>query len=159
MAVELASFRDERLVPPSDLADVYVVKGKHMLEAHYGVRKSVMLRWLSELDEGLLKRKRQAFVRNERSANRLRRVPSSTLRRLTIVQDARPADIRVVRMAADFLRCVRNGGWIISRTQFGDWLVGMRKLSPYELIEMAIAKGFDAKAAALQAEGSAGVEG
>lgn len=138
----LARFDECLLKPPPDLADTYVAMGKEALEAHYGVRKTVLLRWLSELDEGVLKRRRSAQVTKLRK--RLRPLSSRT-RRLTIVEDSRPANPRVAAAAAHFLRVSRNGGWIVSRTQFGDWRVGQRRLSGHQLIEMAVAKGFDAR--------------
>lgn len=136
----LARFDEGLLKPPGDLADVLVEKGLEKLEAHYGVRKTVLLRWLSELDEAVIKRRRRAHVAQLR---RKARPLSASVRRLTIVEDTRPANPRIAAAAAQHLRIVRNGGWIVSRTQFGDWRVGMKRLSAHQLIEMAVAKGFD----------------
>lgn len=49
----------------------------------------------------------------------------------------------VVRNAAQHLRIKRNGGFFISPSADGTWLVGQRRVFASELVDMAKARGFD----------------
>lgn len=145
----LANYDDALIPVPGDFRAVYIELGKDRLEGYYGVRKTTVLRWLSDLDEGLLKRKRRSFVKTDREKHSTHSRAKSFVA-LVAKQDRHPVEPELAHMAADFLRCVRNGGWMISRTKLGDWLVGISIKSSRELLEMAERKGFDVRAANLQ---------
>jgi hypothetical protein len=140
--------------PPEEFERMFVQLGRVACESHFKASRRQIDAWLRQIGKSHLIEARSGEVTGIRQTHRRR---SSTLLRLVIVQDSRPANPQLVRMAADYLRCVRNGGWIVSRSPFGDWRVGMRKLSAHQMIEFAVSKGFDDRAA-LQAAMASGVE-
>jgi hypothetical protein len=135
---------------------MFVQLGRLACENHFKASRRQIDSWLRQIGKSHLIEARSGVVAGVRRGHRRL---SSTIRRLTIIEDARPTNPRVASAAAHFLRISRNGGWLVSRTQFGDWRVGMKRMSAHQLIEFAMAKGFDAEAAALQTTSTAGVEG
>jgi hypothetical protein len=126
--------------PPEEFERMFLQLGRLACQDHFKASRRMIDAWLREIGKTNLIEARGGTVAG------LRRKPrrlSSGVRRMVIVEDSRPANPRIAAAAAQFLRIVRNGGWIVSRTQFGDWRVGMKRLSAHQLIEMAIAKGFD----------------
>jgi hypothetical protein len=73
------------------------------------------------------------------------------------VRDRRRVSFTLARHAAQHLRIVRSGGFIVSPTGDGDWWVGTRRMSAAQLVDLAVGKGFD-RAAALQGGDAEGVE-
>lgn len=63
------------------------------------------------------------------------------------MSDRRKVDPRLVERAIAFLQSVRNGGWVISPCGCGNFIVGIKRRSPSEVVEMAVRKGFDRRRA------------
>ena len=63
----------------------------------------------------------------------------------TILHRAFPvgAHPTVARLAAQHLRIARNGGFRVSPMMSGGWMVGLRRVTSEELVDLAISRGFD----------------
>lgn len=132
---------------PGDFAATFVRIGRVACEEHYGTRRKTVDRWLGEFGKARLIELRAAFVRNRiEDARRLRVLAdvASILKQSIPVLDKRVVSFTLARHAAQFLRSIRNGGWIVSPAPDGDWWVGSRRRSAAELVDLATAKGFDA---------------
>lgn len=131
---------------PSDFRETFVRIGRIACEEHYRVGRHTVNRWLEECGKDRLIAERSALV-FQRDFDRRDRLTRQELARALShafpVQDHRFVDPEVAAAAAHFLRAKRNGGWIVSRTLDGDWLVGLRRRSSADLLDMAIGKGFD----------------
>jgi hypothetical protein len=153
---------------PDDFDVIFIEQGRDGCEGWYRASRKTVNRWMAERGAKRLINARAAFVAHQRAngqwitrstklvENRaaVRRTP-----RLIAIRDRRKVNPVVARHAAQFLRISRNGGRIISQAQNGDWWVGTRRLSAAQLLDLAVAKGFDVSAATLQAAASAEVEG
>ncbi len=138
---------------PDDFDVIFVEIGRLDCETWYRASRITVNRWLVQRGKRRLIVLRAAFVRHQREvAHKPARSPE-----VARCVDARRVHPDVARGAADFLRASRNGGWMVSTTANGDWRVGACLRSPGQLVEMAERKGFDAKAANLQAKASEGV--
>lgn len=125
--------------PPEEFEQMFVRLGRVACETHFRASRRMIDSWLRQIGKSCLIDSRKEIV--TRGRQKTRRLPSSQ-RRMVIVEDSRPASPIIAAAAAHYLRVVRNGGWIVSRTQFGDWRVGMKRLSSHQVIEMAVSKGF-----------------
>jgi hypothetical protein len=146
---------------PDDFEVIFVEQGRVGCEAWYRARRSTVDRWLAEHGKVKLIERRAAYVSHQRAAgNWLTRSSSlvkTTVRkveRVSIVKDRRKVSFTLARHAAQFLRTMRNGGWIVSPTPQGDWWVGSKRLSAAQMLELACGRGFDAHAATLQDDGN-----
>lgn len=139
---------------PGDFEVVFVEQGRLECEAWYRARRTTVTRWLEESGKERLIEKRAAFVKHLRLQ---RKVPKPSLRSRPVA-DRRKVSFSLARHAANFLRCIRNGGWVVAPTPDGDWWVGTRRRSAAELVDMAVQRGFDRKAANLQIAAEEGVD-
>ncbi len=132
--------------PPAPLHfdEIFVSKGRLECEAYFHVPRITVDAWLRERGKQRLIDERAAVVRQQQDA---KREGLSRHEMEQILHEAFPAhadvDPVIARHAAQHLRMMRNGGWIISPTKDGDWRVGTRRRSAFELVELAKAKGFD----------------
>ncbi len=162
---------DDRARPirtrPDDFEVVFVEQGRLECEAWYRVRRTTVTRWLEESGKDRLIAKRAAYVKHRRDNGTWLTRASSLVEHRDVsrpaparaaVTDRRRVSPGVARRAAHYLRCVRNGGWIISLAGDGNWRVGTRLRSAAELVDLAVAKGFDRRAANLQARLEDGVD-
>ena len=62
---------------------------------------------------------------------------------LMAIRDNREISPTLARHAAQFLRTVRNGGFIVSPACDGNWWVGSRRLSGAQMLDLAVRKGFE----------------
>lgn len=133
---------------PDDFVDIYLQIGWDGIEDHYRAHKLTIKRWIEECGGDELKRRRKDAVRTKRfHAARKHLKRGGEIRR-----DAEPVPEPIVREAAHHLRFPQNGGWCVFPTQRGDWFVGQRHMSPGEVVEMAVAKGFDPTAVTLDGD-------
>lgn len=148
------SSRPRRRIP-DDFAIVFVEQGRLECETWYRVGRITVNRWLAESGKTKLIARRAAFVKHLRD----RRKPPAPVKRNTAqtIRDKRRVSPALARRAAHFLRCVRNGGWVVAPVSDGDWLVGTRRRSPVEVVDMAVARGFDRVEANLQLKAEEGV--
>lgn len=142
---------------PDDFEVIFVEQGRVGCEAWYRARRSTVDRWLTKCGKVKLIERRAAYVSHQRAAgNWLTRSSSlvkTTVRkaeRVVTIRDRRKVSFTLARHAAQFLRTMRNGGWIVSPTPHGDWWVGSKRLSAAQMLELACGRGFDAEAASLQ---------
>jgi hypothetical protein len=135
---------------PADFEATFVALGREQCAEHYRCRKAVISDWLDLAGKAKLIEARAEYVRRQRE--RLPQPRSIAAQ----IHDQRHVPPALARHAAQFLRCVRNGGWIVSLASNGDWWVGMRRRSPADLVDFAVAKGFDPETADLQLEGEGG---
>lgn len=149
---------------PDDFDVIFVEQGRLACEGWFRARRSTVDRWLIDRGKQRLIAARAAYVAHQRSRGewmtRSTRLVEHHEIRVTIrsqpVRDRRTVSASLARHAAQFLRIVRNGGFIVSPTPGGDWRVGTRVLSPAQIVDLAKSKGFDA--AALQHDSDGGVE-
>lgn len=127
----------DRRQRPADFEVIFVEKGRVECETWYGASRITVNRWLIESGKRRLIELRAAFVKHQReSAPKPKECALPAL-------DGRPVPAEVARLASDFLRQPRNGGWIISATGQGDWWVGQSRRSTSDMVDLAIRKGFD----------------
>jgi hypothetical protein len=146
---------------PDDFAVIFVEKGREACEAWYRARKTTVTRWLIESGKVDLIDKRAAYVKSMRSqgtwmTRSSRLVEHHEIKRPTIRQtiiDRRDVPLTIARHAAQHLRVVRNGGFIVSQSTNGDWRVGTRLLSAAQMLDFACDKGFEIDAALQTANG------
>lgn len=134
---------------PVDFAEVYVRLGWEAIADHYGMHWRKVARCIDECGREMLKERRAQYVREHRQ----RRVNYVTGKRFPPADDGISTNPAIVAAAAAYLRIQRHGGWMVSATGQGDWRVGSIRKTPFQLIEMATAKGFDAAAVTLKPEG------
>lgn len=125
---------------PHDFDVVFVEIGRDNVEIFYRASRITVNRWLDERGKHRLIALRAQFVIHMRCNAR---EPKPERPRAPPVRDRRRISPTLARHAAHYLRSVRNGGWIVSLTSDGDWWVGCRRRSPAELLDLAVAKGFD----------------
>lgn len=131
---------------PDDFDVIFVEIGRLDCENWYRASRRTINRWLIERGKQRLINLRAAFVRHLRN-----QAAAVKPRPLAIpINDNRSPDPEIVRLAAHFLRRPANGGWTVSQANSGDWRVGISLCSPAQLLDRAIAKGFDIRAANLQ---------
>lgn len=150
---------------PDDFDVIFVEQGRDACEPWYRASKKTVNRWLEERGKTRLIKARATFVSHQRAGGKwitrqTRMVEHKDVRvkrRSGPVRDRRKVSFIVARHAAQHLRIVRNGGYIVSPTGDGDWWVGSRRISAAQMVDLAEAKGFN-REAALQAERAEGVE-
>jgi hypothetical protein len=123
---------------PDDFDVIFVEQGRLGCEAWYRARRDTITRWLTERGKARLIKARADYVAHQRAAGQWitrstrmvdhREIEQRPTIRQTI-RDRRKVSPNVARHAAQFLRTVRNGGFIVSMAQSGDWRVGTRLLS------------------------------
>lgn len=138
---------------PDDFEVVFVEQGRLECEAWYRARRTTVNRWLEESGKERLIAKRASFVKHLRDKKRMNRPKE----RPSVIRDRRRVSDVLARRAANYLRSVRNGGWVVAPCPDGNWLVGTRRRSPAEVVDMAERRGFDRKAANLQIRAESGV--
>lgn len=143
---------DHRRIPPRPVPDdfevVFVEQGRVECEAWFRCRRTTVDRWLEECGKQRLIAKRAAFVKHLREQ---RHAPKPAKKSVgQAIRDRRRVSPALARRAAHFLRSVRNGGWVVSSLTDGEWLVGTRRRSAVEVVEMAVQRGFDRRQANLQ---------
>lgn len=131
---------------PDDFEVVFVEQGRLECEAWYRARRTTVTRWLEECGKQRLITKRAAFVKHLRQQSKA----PEPVRRPSPKRDRRRVSFALVHRAANFLRCVRNGGWVVAPMSDGSWMVGTKRRSPAELVDMATQRGFDRRQANLQ---------
>jgi len=152
---------------PDDFDVIFIEVGRLGCEAWYRARRSTINRWLIERGKERLIKLRSDYVRHQRSqGNWLTRSSCMVEHRIigpasrsSPVRDRREVSPNLARHAAQHLRVIRNGGFIVSPTPQGDWWVGSKRLSAAQMVELACRKGFDRRMVTLQTTGAAGVEG
>jgi hypothetical protein len=143
---------------PDDFDVIFVEQGREGCEAWYRARKTTITRWLVERGKARLIKARADYVAHQRAAGQwitrstrlVQTRPTGCTPRLQAIRDRRKVNPVVARHAAQFLRIMRNGGFIISPAQNGDWWVGSKRLSAAQMVDLAKAKGFDPDLPALQ---------
>lgn len=130
---------------PADFAKRFVELGRNGCEEHYGAGRHTVMAWLQQCDADNLTAQRREYVRAKRQPK-----PKITRREMAaILAQAFPlkakghVNPRVAQAAARFLQHRRNGGWVVTRAPNGLWRVGLKVMTPFDLVEMAKAKGFD----------------
>jgi hypothetical protein len=145
---------------PEDFDIMFVEQGRLGCEAWYRARRDTITRWLVERGKKRLIEARAAFVAHQRAngqwLTRSSRMVETRIvskgRRTQPVRDRRKVSPTVARHAAQYLRVIRNGGFIVSMTSTGDWRVGTRLVSAAQLLDLAISKGFDPDVADVPSE-------
>lgn len=132
---------------PAQFEVVFVEHGRLACEAWFNASRITVNRWMRQCGGKRLRELRAAFVKHGRNmAHPIDGKPQPG------VQQADPL-LPIARMAADFIRQSRYGGWPVSKIQDGDgWRVGTVIRSSEELIVMAVKQGFDRAAAEAEAE-------
>lgn len=130
---------------PEDFGIIFVEKGRLECEAWYGASRLTVNRWLIERGKSRLINRRAEFVRFQREQEH----PQQQRAKVAHVD----VDARLHALAAEaanFLRVSRYGGWTITASPDGHWIVGTVRKTPDELIAMAERQGFDSEMARLE---------
>jgi hypothetical protein len=133
---------------PDDFDVVFVEIGRVDCETFYRAARVTIDRWLLERGKERLIKERAQYVEHQRRKAKEQPRPdrhSYAPKR----RDRRRVSLCVARHAAHFLRMHRNGGWRVSMIEPGQWFVGLMRMSAGDMLDMAIAKGFDPKEAKL----------
>lgn len=139
--------------PPADFTIVFVEQGRLDCEHWYRARRTTVTRWIQESGGQSLIERRAAFVRHLREQGKMpKAVPTHGA-----IADIRRVPFALASAAANFLRSVRHGGWVVIPLDNGEWIVGTRRRSAAELVEKAEGRGFDRDAVNLQLAGEEGV--
>lgn len=128
---------------PADFDVIFVEVGRLDCETWYRAGRIMVNRWLEERGKQRLIMERARFVKHLRMQGKKPQGPPT----IQVATDRRPVAPELARMAADFLRIRRNGGWMISATGQGDWFVGSCRKSAGDMVTLAECKGFDRVAA------------
>jgi hypothetical protein len=131
---------------PADFDVIFVEIGRIDCETWYRASRITINRWLVERGKQRLIRLRADYVSYQRQ--QARPAPKQRIL-LKPNEDRQFIAVPLARMAADYLRVIRNGGWRISLTPEGDWRVGCVRRSSGQMLDMAVARGFDVEAAEL----------
>jgi hypothetical protein len=142
----------ERAPVPMDFRVTFREQGRLECERVYGVSRLTVNRWMRICDDQALKdgerslrEDRAAFVKYQRDVSHGQKQAGQP------VSNEIDTYLPVARMAADFLRIRRNGGWMISIHECGGWRVGTVQRTSEQLIAMAVNQGFDRDAAVAEA--------
>lgn len=143
---------------PDDFDVIFVEQGRVGCEPWYRARRTTIDRWLEERGKDRLLAARAAYVAHQRAngqwitrSTRLVEIRATgQTPRLQAIRDRRKVNPTVARHAAQFLRITRNGRYIVSVAQNGDWWVGRRRLSAAQLLDFAVSRGFDPTSVNLQ---------
>jgi hypothetical protein len=127
---------DSRRRCPDDFDIIFVEKGRIECESWFRASRLTVNRWLLERGKKRLIDSRAAFVRHMRDQE-YRQADEQP-----IEQVVDPL-LSVARLAADFLRVSRYGGWIITQCPTGGWRVGTVHKTSDQVIAMAERQGFD----------------
>lgn len=137
---------------PEDFEIIFVEQGRLACETWYRCRRTTVDRWLIECGKQRLIDKRAAYVRSLRRQGRwitrsTRLVEHRETRKTTgqTIRDRRRIRPTVARAAANYLRTVDK--WVVVKVADGEWIVGTRRKSAAEMVEMAERKGFDRRKA------------
>lgn len=152
---------------PADFDVIFVEQGRVGCEAWYRARRDTVTRWLEQRGKKRLIKARAAYVAHQRAqgkwltrSSRLvehRELPKPKVR--ATIRDRRKVSFTLARNAAQHLRIIRNGGFIVSPAGDGCWWLGSRRVSAAQLVDFAKERGFDPKDPGnLQAPASEGVE-
>jgi hypothetical protein len=125
---------------PEDFDIIFVEVGRLDCETYYRAARITVDRWLDERGKDRLIKARAAFVEHQRAKQRK---PKLVLEPIKFVVDRRKISLCLARAAADYLRKPRNGGWIITRRLEGDWRMGHTIRGTGEMLDIAVARGFD----------------
>lgn len=137
---------------PDDFDVIFVEQGRLGCEAWYRARRDTITRWMVEKGKDRLIKARAAYVAHQRANGQWltrsskmveTRIVSRAPARTQPTRDRRKVSPTVARHAAQWLRVIRNGGFIVSMAQNGDWRVGTKLLSAAQLLDLAVSKGFD----------------
>jgi hypothetical protein len=152
---------------PDDFDVIFVEQGRVECERWYRASRITVNRWMDEAGAQRLVKARAAYVshmRREgkwmtRSTKLVERREIARPSRLEAIRDRRKVPFLIARHAAQHLRIVRNGGFIVSPTQNGDWWVGTKRMSAAQMLDLAVSRGFRPTAAmALQADADGRVQ-
>jgi len=137
---------------PDDFEVIFVEQGRVGCEAWYRARRDTITRWLKEKGKDRLIKARAAYVAHQRangqwltrSSNLVEHRDVRSAGRSLPIRDKRKVDFTTARHAAQHLRVMRNGGYVVSPAPNGDWRVGSRLLSAAQMVDLAKEKGFEA---------------
>lgn len=150
---------------PDDFDVIFVEQGRDGCEGWYRAHKTTVTRWLEERGKERLIKARADFVKHQRangkwltrSSRLVEHRDTGRIRRGQPVRDRRKVSFTLARHAAQHLRIVRNGGFIVSPASNDEWWIGSRRYSAAQLVDLAVSKGFDRNAPALQGDEGEGV--
>lgn len=125
---------------PPDFDVVFVEQGRLECEAWYRARRTTITRWLEERGKARLIKARAAFVKHQRS---IKRVGNGKANGEVHAADRRKVDPKLVEIASRFLQSPRGGGWVVYLCDYGQWMLGTKRRSPADLVDLAVRKGFD----------------
>lgn len=143
---------------PDDFEVVFVEQGRLECEAWYRASRITVTRWLGECGKKRLIAKRAAYVKHLRGEGKWLTRASNLVEHREMPKprtQPEPSDKRKIPhelavKAAHFMRCIRNGGWVVWHIGDGIWVAGTRRFTGAELVDRAAQRGFDVEAVSRQ---------
>lgn len=141
------------LVDLREFEEMFVRKGRIECELYFRVSRVQIDAWLRKCGKTRLIKAREDYVDQKRAQGEwmtrsTKPISRREVRRPSIgstIRDRRKVSGTVARHAAQHLRIMRNGGMIVSPAGDGEWWVGSKRLSAAQMLDLAVAKGFDAE--------------
>lgn len=137
---------------PDEFEKVYVQQGRLACESYFRANRKLVDSWLRASGKQRLIDARSSFVAEQRSngqwiTRQTKLVEHREIKRPPAresVRDRRRISDALARHAAQYLRVVRNGGFIVSPASDGNWWVGSKRMSAAQMVDLAVKKGFEA---------------
>jgi hypothetical protein len=127
---------------PEDFDVIFVERGRLECEVWYRASRWTVSRWMIERGKTRLVAERAAFIRHLRDERRAKQPKRAVAVETGPIDEALQA---IARKAASFLRISRYGGWMITASPDGSWLVGTVRKTSDQIIAMAERQGFDSE--------------
>lgn len=158
---------------PDDFEIIFIEIGRLNCETFYRASRITINRWLDETPGDIHEGKRRTgkerlidlrakFVEHQRKTlgplrEHVRKGPKEQPKakrppRVIERRETRKISLCLAKHAAHYLRRPCNGGWIVSPTESGEWLVGRMRMSAGSMLDLAQSKGFDVETANLSCE-------
>lgn len=131
---------------PVDFDVIFVEKGRLECESHYRARRSTITRWLVERGKARLIKKRADFVKYQRQSRKRKGIDTAA----SPPKDRRKIDPDLAKIACRYLQSKQGGGWVAYQHDEGGFVVGVKRLTSGQMLDMAICKGFDRRKAEQQ---------
>lgn len=127
---------------PDDFEIIFVEKGRLECESHYRARRTTVTRWLEETGKKRLLKKRASYVRYQRQLKKPKATKPKKLHK-----PRRKIDPKLADMACRHLQSSAGGGWVAYRNDDDSFIVGVNRMTPGKMLDMAISNGFDKRRA------------
>ncbi len=135
---------------PDDFEIAFIELGRVQCEVFYRAGRATITRWLEESGKRRLLDQRKKFLKAQRAAevaerrrSRERLAPEPRRPQPGKIAPPADADDEILHLAARWLQRRAAGGWVVYELPDRWWMVGTIRRTPQEMLDKALAKGFD----------------